>query len=106
MALLEKHFRLIRKDYWVFDSFGKHNSGGIVTFISKQLAPTSESVELDPIVEGRVLKTVIRGESGFQVLYNIHNFGLESGGMNALCHKLRVDVSFSSEDPYKRSILS
>ena len=97
-ALLDKHFRLILRDYWAFHTFGKHNSGGIVTFVSKQIAPSFESVELDPIVEGRVLKNVIRGSAGYQILYNVHNFGLESAGMKSLCQKLRVDIANASEN--------
>jgi len=37
--LLNKHFRDILKDFWVFASFGAPNSGGVIVFVPKVLCP-------------------------------------------------------------------
>ncbi len=60
-ALLNKHFRLLLEDYWAFASFGPHNAGGVVVFVSKSVAPSFDCVSTQELVIGRVLRVELRG---------------------------------------------
>ena len=104
-----EHFRKLLLDYWSFASFGDNkNSGGVVTFVSKRVAPRSDLVMSEELVAGRVLKVTILSphgsDSGRQVIYNVHNFGLSNPQVKQVCDKIEVDINEMSPTPLTHSL--
>ena len=107
-ALLNKHFRKLLLDYWVFSSFVGQGSGGVLVFVSKKIVPNQEDITSEVLVAGRVMRITISDPSdpskGQQVIYNIHNFGMDMLGMRHVTTKLGQDIDFAKNDPLSRSL--
>ena len=103
-ADIHKHCRLITRDYWTFASFGE-GYGGIITFISKKSCPNVQSIAEAVIVQGRAHRLRISNGVYSQVVYNVHNFELQSAGVLALCNSLDNDYDCSKYCPLNNNIL-
>ncbi len=69
------------RKFWIRGSFCENAAGGVITFIAKELAPTSLQVHFEPIVLGRVARTEIVGKLSKQTHWNVHNYGLSPADM-------------------------
>ena len=60
-ALVNKHLRLIMRTHWIFCNFssGRINTGGLLTFVSKNSAPNEASVSHLSLVDGRASRILI-----------------------------------------------
>ena len=60
-ALVKKHLRLIMRTHWIFCNFssGRINTGGLLTFVSKNSAPNEASVSHLSLVDGRASRILI-----------------------------------------------
>ena len=60
-ALVKKHLRLIMRTRWIFCNFssGRINTGGLLTFVSKNSAPNEASVSHLSLVDGRASRILI-----------------------------------------------
>ena len=96
-ALLQKHFKKILLDYWAFSSFGDNkNAGGVITFVSKRVCPNVSHADSEAVVIGRALRVTLLNPKGVsegkQIIYNVHNFGLNSVSTNKLCNNIHKDI--------------
>ena len=60
-TLVNKHLRLIMRTHWIFFNFssGEINTGGLLTFVSKNSAPTVTSVSHLSLVDGKASRILI-----------------------------------------------
>ena len=107
-ALLNKHLRKLTLDYWVFSSFLRQGLGGVLVFVAKRIAPNRELVSSEILVPGRVMKVTILNALDYpskqQVIYNIHNFGLDRPQLRLICSNVNVDIDASKNDPLAYSV--
>jgi exonuclease III len=108
-ALLSKHLRKVLLDYWVFSSFLSQGMGGVLVFVSKKTVPDVKSISCEALFAGRVLRLAISSICNNelverQVIYNIHNFGIDQPSMRRICTRIRRDVNFAKNDPTAHSL--
>ncbi len=87
------------RKFWIRGSFCENAAGGVITFISKELAPTSLQVLFEPIVPGRVARTEVLGNHSSQTHWNIHNYGLSPADMAVSRSEFTKDVARSRRSP-------
>ena len=109
LALLNKHLRKLLVDYWVVSSFVGQGAGGVLVFVSKKSVPDFNSISCEVLFEGRVIRVAISDSSNGvfaerQVIYNVHNFGINLASMRLICTKIKSDIDFARNDPLYRSI--
>ena len=77
-ALVKKHLRLIMRTHWIFCNFssGRINTGGLLTFVSKNSAPNEASVSHLSLVEGRASRILI---SAIEQAWTEGSFGNRNG---------------------------
>jgi len=102
-AHILKHCRLILRDFWVKASFGE-GYGGVITFISKKSVPHESSILDTTLAVGRAQRVTIVGDDCKQVIYNVHNFGIQRQALSALCNAVDTDARESKADPLKFSL--
>ena len=104
-ALIDKHLRLIRRDFWIVASFCESNAGGVITFIRKTTCPAESQLSNQVLVDGRAICTVLQGPTGKQTIYNIHNYGLSTVEMNQLSKAIIKSNEDAAADPLHNNIL-
>ena len=87
------------KKFWILESLLDSPGGGVLTMVSKTMVPNFAVIDFRVLVKGRITRSFVPGTISTIVIWNVHNFGINSQDWIAVNAMIASDLALAQSSP-------